>query len=289
MHSFIKSIRARKEDQHETAQRWRGCYLKEFWDGITESSVSMNREFEVAPETMKVPRYPCTSSNFTTQRPLGQLVLLPQSRRWWEDSFFTHHGIGKWMEQNTHLHVVVVNLLCLQSSSLVLKILEWVLVLLHTLAKCLKFWVVMLLAVSFVILMNGTPEGNPILLCLCFMLNYETFGIVWPCWCVFMHFSVCIGVAVRAIVPVYRVSDLHHGRTVLYVFIQQPRLTIAMFLTTKTTLTDFYFQIVLCPILFSWKAFGMNSGFTSMMWQSTALTSKLYIQRIPPWVSEAFI
>ena len=157
------------------------------------------------------------------------------------------------------------------------------------LAKCLKFWVVTLLAVSFVILVNGTPEGNPNLSCFSFMLNFETFGIVWPCLCVFMHFSVCIGVAVRAIVPFYRVSYLNHGRTVLYVFIQQPRLTIAMFLTTKTTLTDLYFHIVLCQILFSWKAFGMNSGFTSMMWQSTALTSKLYIQRIPPWVSEAFI
>ena len=211
---------------------------------------SMNREFEVAPETMKVPRHPCTISaqhHRRTARPTSSSATVSKV----VGRFETHiMGSANWMEQNTHWTCSYCHFLCLQSSSLVLKILEWALVLLQMLAKCLKFWVVTLLAFSFVILMNGTPEGNPILSCLCFMLNYETFGIVWPCLCVFMHFSVCIGVAVRAIVPVYRVSDSNHGRTVLYVLIQQPRVTIAMFLTTKTTLTDFYFQIVLCPILF---------------------------------------
>ena len=120
----------------------------------------------------------------------GQLVLLPQSRRWWEDSFFTHHGIGKWMEQNTRLTCSYRQVYSFVSpvlqSSFENTFCEF-LFFLHMLAKCLKFWVVMLLAVSFVILLNGTPEGNTIL------------------------------------------------------------------------------------------------------WQSTALTSKLYIQRIPAWVSEAFI
>ena len=110
------------------------------------------------------------------------------------------------------------------------------------LENCLKFWVVTLLAFSFVIAMNGTPEGNLIFSCWCFMLKYETFGIVYAIYIsAFLSVSLSEQSFLFTESPIYRI--ICSRRTVLYVFIQQPRLAIAMFLPTK--------------------------------WQSPALTSKL--------------
>ena len=80
---------------------------------------SMNREFEVAPETMKVPRHPCTISaqhHRRTARPTSSSATVSKV----VGRFETHiMGSANWMEQNTHWTCSYCHFLCLQSSSLV--------------------------------------------------------------------------------------------------------------------------------------------------------------------------